>query len=313
MQVFLSTLEQMALLFIFVMVGYILMRLKVVPDNSGAVLSKLENNLFTPASILSTFITGFTVASLSSAWQYVLLGVAITAIGIAIAILIAGLVTKDSYIKKIYTYGLAFSNFGFMGNAVVQNVYGDAVYMKYLIFVIPFWIAIYGWGVPALLMPSGENVSAKQRIKNMLNPMLIATALGMVLGISGLPIPAFINRAISTLGACMSPLAMILTGMAIAKINLKESFKNVSVYVISVVRLIALPLLFIAILYPIPMAYELKLCAICAVSMPLGLSTIVVPGGYGLDTRVASGMAMISHLLSCVTIPIVFMLFELLF
>jgi len=303
----------MALLFIFVMVGYILMKLRVVPENSGAVLSKLENNLFTPASILSTFITGFTVASLSSAWQFVLLGTVVTAIGIPVALFVARLVTRDSYIRKIYTYGLAFSNFGFMGNAVVQNVYGDTVYMKYLIFVIPFWVAIYGWGVPALLMPGGEDVSVKQRMKNILNPMLIATVLGMIIGISGIPVPGFINRAISTLGACMSPLAMILTGMAIAKIDIKESFKNGKAYIISAVRLIALPLVFIALLYPIPMAYELKLCAVCAVSMPLGLSTIVVPGGYGLDTRVASGMTMISHLLSCITIPLIFMLFEFLF
>ena len=66
MQVFTLTLQQMALLFTFIAIGYIVAKLKVVPDNAGAVLSKLENNVFTPASILGTFITGFTVAKLSS-------------------------------------------------------------------------------------------------------------------------------------------------------------------------------------------------------------------------------------------------------
>ena len=313
MQIFTSTLQQMALLFTFIAIGYIVAKLKVVPDNAGAVLSKLENNVFTPASILGTFMTGFTVAKLSSAWQFVTVCIAVVAISIPLAMLIAKFTSKDSYVRKIYTYGLAFSNFGFMGNAVVQSVYGDEIYMNYLIFVIPLWVAIYGWGVPALLMPSAEGHGIKARLKNIFNPMLIATFIGMIIGITALPVPAFITGAVKTLGGCMSPIAMLLTGMAIAKINLKESFTDLSIYVISVARLIVIPFLFMIPLYFIPMPFEVKLCAVCAVSMPLGLSTIVVPGAYGLDTKKASGMALISHLLSCITIPIVFMLFDMIF
>ena len=313
MEVFLSTLEQMGLLFTFIIIGYVLAKVKAVPDNAGAVLSKMENNVFTPASVLGTFLTNFTVAKLSSAWQLALSGLVVVAVGIPIAIVVSRLCAKDSYIRKIYTYGLAFSNFGFMGNAVVQNIYGDGIYMSYLIFVIPFWIAIYGWGVPALLMPSGEGQSLGARLKNLLNPMLIATALGIVLGLLSAPIPEFLTKAISMLGACMSPVAMLLTGMAIAKINLKESFTNISVYVISFIRLAVLPLFCIGIIYFLPLSYEIRLCAVCASAMPLGLSTIVVPGAYGMDTRVASGMALISHLLSCISIPLIFMLFDILF
>ncbi len=313
MDVFLSTLSQMGLLFTFIIIGYILAKFKIVPDNTGAVLSKMENNVFTPASILATFLANFTIAKLSSAWQLALSGVVVVLAGIPIAILIARLCTKDSYVRKIYTYGLAFSNFGFMGNAVVQNVYGDAVYMDYLIFVIPFWVAIYGWGVPALLMPENNGQSISARLKNLANPMLIATLLGIVFGLLSVPVPSFVSNAISMLGACMSPIAMLLTGMAIAKINLKEGFTNLTVYIISVVRLAVLPLLCIAIMYFLPLSYEIKLCAVCACAMPLGLSTIVIPSAYGLDTKVASGMALVSHLLSCISIPLVFMLFDMLF
>lgn len=40
--------------------------------------------------------------------------------------------------------------------------------------------------------------------------------------------------------------------------------------------------------------------------MPLGLNTIVIPSAYGKDTSVAAGMAVISHLLAVVTIPVIF-------
>lgn len=313
MQVFLSTLGQMGVLFIFIAIGYILTKLKVVPDNAGAVLSKMENNVFTPASILATFMMYFTVEKLKEAWMLVLGGAVVVLIGIPLAILISKLTTKDSYIRKIYTYGLAFSNFGFMGNAVVESVYGDSVYLSYLIFVIPFWIAIYAWGVPALLMPTENSHSVKDRLKNMCNPMLICVVIGMIIGLLPFDMPEFTVRSISMLGACMSPIAMLLTGMAIAKIDLKEGFSNISVYVISLIRLFAIPLVCIAILYFLPIPFVIKLCAVCASAMPLGLSTIVIPQAYGLDTKVASGMALISHLLSCISIPVIFMIFDLLF
>ncbi len=40
----------------------------------------------------------------------------------------------------------------------------------------------------------------------------------------------------------------------------------------------------------------------------LGLNTVVVPSAYGKDTSVASGMALVPHVASIVTIPLVFWL-----
>ena len=54
----------------------------------------------------------------------------------------------------------------------------------------------------------------------------------------------------------------------------------------------------------IPITY--KTCLICSLAMPLGLNTIVIPAAYGKDTTAASGMALISHALSVVTIPLLF-------
>ena len=46
------------------------------------------------------------------------------------------------------------------------------------------------------------------------------------------------------------------------------------------------------------------------IAMPLGLNTIVIPAGYGKDTSDAAGLALVSHLLSCITIPIIFLIFN---
>ena len=70
-----------------------------------------------------------------------------------------------------------------------------------------------------------------------------------------------------------------------------------------------MPLAAVAALYFVELPAGVELCTVCALAMPLGLNTIVVPAAYGRDTSVAAGMALVSHLLSCITIPVVFMLF----
>ncbi len=125
MQLFSATLNQMAFLFTFIIIGYILSKLKVVQENSEAVLSRLENYVFIPALVLGTFINNFTAEKLSTSWKLILGCFVLEAIVIGVSIAAVKLISKDKYIQNIYLYGLCFSNFSFMGNAVVSTLFPD--------------------------------------------------------------------------------------------------------------------------------------------------------------------------------------------
>lgn len=313
MDVLISTLQQMGVLMGLILIGYIISRLGAVPASGAAVLSKMENNVFIPALVLSTFWKGFTLESLGSAWIFVAGGFGVLALSIPVAACMARLCGKDDYTRKIYTYGLSFPNFGFMGNAVVLALF-PAVFGDYLVFVLPFWVLIYLWGVPALLIPAkkGEKSSLAASLKRLVNPMFAAMLAGMVLGLLAVPLPAFLGAGLDSLGGCMSPVAMLLTGMTISGLDLKKTFTDKGVYLASFFRLIVFPAVFLVLLWLLPLPEELSLCILCAVAMPLGLNTVVVPGAYGLDTSAAAGMALVSHLLSVATIPVVFWVYTLL-
>lgn len=306
MNIFASTLNQTIFLFGFILIGYILVKLKVLPENSAAVLSKLENTVFIPALVLGTFIENFTVERISSAWNLLLVSFIVALIAMPFAILVSRLVTKDKYIQKIYTYGLSFSNFGFMGNAVVSSLFPD-IFFEYLIFTLPLWIFIYIWGVPRLLIAdSDKKQTFKESLKCFVNPMFIAMLIGMVIGLMQIPLPQWATSLITVSGSCMSPIAMILTGVVVSSISLKTTFTNVRIYIISIIRLVVMPLIFLAVASFFNMPREIYICTLCSLAMPLGLNTIVIPSGLGKDTTVAAGMAIISHLLSCITIPLIF-------
>ena len=312
MGLFTSTLSQMAFLLLLIFIGFFLAKRRIIPAEGANLLSKLENNVFIPALALGTFSQNFSADQIGYAGQYFLCGLLVISIAAPLAVLISRSLTKDRYLRNIYTYGLAFANFGFMGNAVVAALFPD-IFMEYMVFSLPLWIFIYVWGAPYLLMPpKGGRSSFLSGLSNLLNPMFIGMILGAVLGLTGLPIPSFLSSAFTTLGNCMSPMAMLLTGITIASIDLRAAVKNRMVYILSIIRLVIIPLIAIGLLSLIPISYGLALCTVCTLAMPLGLNSVVIPSAYGLDTSAAAGMALVSHVLSCISIPVIFMLFDML-
>lgn len=315
MEIFYTTLSQMGYLFLLILLGFILAKLKAIPENSSTVLAKLENNLFIPALVLGTFINNFTIDKISSYLPSLAVSSVITLFMIPVAIGFSKLCSKDEYIRNYYVYGFTFSNFGFMGNAVVMAVF-PAIFPEYIVFCLPMWALIYMWGVPSLLIPKeGEKKSILSRFKAFVNPMFISIFVGMAAGIIfgqlSFKLPAFADNVITVCGNCMSPVAMLLTGITVAKMDFKKTFTDIGIYLSSALRLIAFPVVTVFVFSFLKFIPQSAVtCAVCAMSMPLGLNTIVVPSAYGKDTSVSTGMALMSHTLSCITIPLVFLLME---
>ncbi len=296
---------------IFIGLGWILGYFKLVPAKSSVLLSKLENLIFLPALMIGTFIANFTASTLQSVWKLFLGSLVLEIIVIPIAFILTRVLSKDDFVRKIYLYGLCFSNFGFMGNAVVSALFPE-IFMEYIIFTLMLWIFINLWGIPVLLMDNGKGViSFGKRMKSFLNPMMIGMFVGALIGISGIKLPDFANSLITSAGNCMSPIAMLLTGITISEIKLGEILRKKSIYVITAIRLLAFPLAFIGIAALLPLPNTFEFCAVCTLAMPLGLNTIVIPTAYGKDPGVAAGMALVSHVLSCITIPLIFLIYNL--
>ena len=309
MTLFYQTLTQTLLLLTFVAAGYILAKAKAVGSDSVAVLSKLENWLFMPALVMGTFIEKFTVETISTTWKILLAGFAVEIAVIPLAALICRLVLKDDeYLRKISAYGLVIPNFGFVGNPIMLALFPE-IFFEYLIFTMPFWVVQQLWAVPRYLIPNQagkKGISAT--LKNLVNPMFSGMLIGMVIGLLQIPMPNFLTDAINVSGDCMSPVAMLLTGITVSAIDLKKTFADLKIYILSIARLVAIPLLFATVMNILGTGHTTFICAVCALAMPLGTNNIIVPSAYGLDTSHAAGMAIISHIMCCVTIPLVFMI-----
>lgn len=304
LMVFQSTITPMLTMFTCIVIGYVLNKLKLLPENADTVLAKTETYVLVPALNISTFMNYCTVESLSSYRPFLTVSVILITVAISIAIPLSGIFTKDSYQRNIYKYALTFGNFGFLGNAIVPIILGEEFLYPYLLFTLPLNAMCYIWGL-SLLVPAGNSNNI---FRNLLNPCVISIGIGAVLGLTGMQpvIPSFAKLTLSNLSACMGPIAMILTGFVAAKYRIGDLLNKPFVYLATLFRLILLPVAFLAVLVLLGIdALIIKMC-LFAYATPLGLNTVVFPTAYNKDASTGASMALISHTLCVVTIPLLY-------
>lgn len=305
--VFESTLTPMLMMFTCIVIGYVLNKLKLLPENADTALAKLETYVLVPSLNIYTFMNYCRVESLSSHRYFIAVAVVLISVAVAIAYPLSILFSKQGYQRNIYKYALTFGNFGFLGNAIVPIILGQEFLYPYMLFTLPISAVCYTWGLGVLIPKSEEK---KSLLKNLLNPCIVSIFIGAALGLSGAYayVPNFLKLTLSNLMACMGPVAMVLLGFVAAKYNFSSLIKRPKVYFATFFRLILLPAVFLSALYLLKIdGLIIKMC-LFAFATPLGLNTVVFPSAYGQDASTGASMAIISHTLCVITIPLLFSL-----
>ena len=98
--------------------------------------------------------------------------------------------------------------------------------------------------------------------------MIIALALGMICFICGIRIPGVIEEALESVGSMNTPLAMLVSGTAVAQTRIKEALLRPRMYWMMVLRLLAVPGAVILLLSLVPVPDEIRLVTAMGSSAP---------------------------------------------
>ncbi len=318
MEIFSLTVSQMLLMFTLMATGFILRKKLVISEESGTIMAKLETFVFVPALILFNMITRCNVKTFTANSSLILYGAVITFITIIVAYPLSALFVRKAnesseklYLRSIYKYAITFTNSGYMGNFIILGVWGNDMLYKYslLLFVYDIFCKSYGL---YLLVPKDKNDGLVKNLKKgLLQPPIIAMVIGIAAGLLGLGkfIPSFIVSALESAGNCQGPVAMLLAGFIIGGFEFKKLLTNKKVYAVTFLRMILMPSVIMFILMLIGTSKEIMTLILIATATPLGLNTIVFPAAYGGDTKTGASMTMISHTLSIITIPLMYLIF----
>ena len=321
---FVAVLTPLTTLFICMGIGFALAKLGVLPKDASKPISNLVVWVFAPALSFITMARYFTVETIAFNSVSLILSCVVTAVCIGIAIPLSRLFAKNgTYESNIYKYALAYANCGYMGDTLVQAIFGDVGLFYYKVFTLPILLTIYTWGM-ALLVKSEDN-GKLALLKKVMNPSTVAMLIGIIVGITGLgeSLPVVISSTFDMLKVCMGPMAMILAGVTVARYSIKKMLTNKKTYVASALRLVILPAIILSVLYLamtiLRTVFKLEISnsvihlAFFAIATPLGLNTVVFPESYGGDPEPGAGMALVSHTLCVITIPLLFTVVELIF
>lgn len=320
---FLATLNPMLMLFLCIAVGYVLRITKILTDSAGKTMAKLVTWVFSPALNFSTMAKYCTVDSIGTHATNIILSIFGTILALGLSIAIVPLFIKNKCAERgVYLYALAFANSGYIGDPLVLTLFGERILSYYKLFCLPITIAIYTWGL-SVLVPDGENKG--NPLKKIMNAPTVSIFLGMAVGLSGLGshLPVFLVDSIDSLKVCMGPVAMLLAGFTVANYSIKAMLKKRKVYIATMLRLLVLPSAIIGAIFGIKelmnLIFGLSInnamlhLAFFATAAPLGLNTVVFPEAFGGNPETGASMAMISHTLCIISIPLMYALLVLVF
>ncbi len=293
--------EQVFILLVFGATGYGLAKADIIKADHSKMLSGLLVYVFSSCNTFRTFATNFNVEYLTSNYFLILVSVVILAVISLIAHFAAKLFSKQKYTRYVYEYSMIIPNFAYMGYALTESLLGAVGLLSVMVFSIPMLIYIY---LIAFCILAKRPFSAK----GLLNVMSITMVLGMITGLFEIQLPKVVTSILDTSRACMAPTSMILAGVVISKFRIKEILSNVRIYILTVLRLIVIPVVVgVSLAFFLPMSIIQP--AVIFLAMPCGLNTVVFPDLVGEDCRIGAGLALVSSLISCITIPIVLSLF----
>ncbi len=306
MELLTVTLTQITVMFCFIIVGFVLRKSGIIEANVCTVLACLETFVFMPLLCFRNFSTYMTVENITVKWPIFIFSAAVLALVFFFSKLISGIFSNDKYIKGVYVYSFTVPNVGYFGYPLIEAVFGKEGLFNFMLFCVPLYLFIYTVGMNMLMNKS------KFTLKRLLNPVMIGIALGMLVGLIGIPMPEVVTKTVSTGADCMGPCAMILTGYVLAKTPLKSMFTNGKMYLASFIRLIVLPFGAGALVYLV--CYLLKLdniyvfLTVAALCLPMGLNGVVFPEAAGKDGTAGVQACCISSIFGIITIPSIFLL-----
>lgn len=293
--------EQVLILLVFVSAGYALKRANIIKEGQSQAISQVLVYIIAPLNVMKTFSQNFNISYFKENWIFLLGSVAMLAVLCVFSTLASRLFSKEAYERYIVTYTLLVPNFGYAGYALAEALLGPVGLMNFMMFALPANLYIYVYALARLTKRSFTP-------KKLLNPNIIATVVGIVIGLASITLPNFLSSILSKGSACLAPISMILAGVVIAEYKLKDILKIKKVYILSALRLVVIPLL-VGGVFALIGNKALTPIAVLFCALPCGMNTIVFPKSVNENCKLGAGLALVSTLLSCITIPLVCTLF----
>ena len=322
---FLNVLITVFALVLLAVPGFVLVKTKILSPKADAPLSALvlygcqpvmvfmsfQKTAFTPEIAMNMLI----VAGLAFAVQLAMVG---------LMYLIIRNKSNDAKLNCV-RFASVFSNCGYMGLPFLQALFSDGAFMGEIVIYGGIVIATFNilmWSI-GIYMITGDKKQMSIK-KAVLNPTVIGLILGIVVflavqtpfiglveeGTTGYLVVSKIVQSLNFVSDTVTPLSMIVVGIKLAGVNLKELFLDKWAYVACFCKLVVMSILIMLIVSFLPISVVAKYAVFFCLSMPSATGTVMFAVNFGGDGKSASVIVLLSTVLSIITIPLMYLMFS---
>ena len=305
MQVLITTAIAVATLLAYAVPGFLTIKCKLIKPESISAFSVMLMYVCQPMLTITSFLNA--TFSLDFFWQMVVAFVLAAVLQLGV-ILIAYACLKKQYEKdikyRVATVATAFGNCGFMGVPLLQAIMPEAVRGNAVVLSVMFLLGLnlIGWTFASYLISGDKKfISAK---KAFINPAMLGLVIGLPLFICGVKLPTEVYSCVELLGKMTTPLCMIILGMRLATITLKEMFCSPFQYAIVGIKQLAMPMLGMLLVWFIPLDFYIRQTLFILAATPVASITLNFAEMLGKGQKTAANLVLLGTILSLLTLPL---------
>ena len=293
--------KQIAELFIMILLGYILVKSNLLTKQDSKVLSTVALYIVTPCVI----INAFQVQHSQDVKNGLILSFLAAIIIHIIYIVGVRIVGKAYTLNGVEKATIIYTNAGNLIIPLVQALLGKewVVYTTGYILVTTIFIWTHG----RMLICEEKGFNVKELLKNV---NVVACIMGILMFALKIQFPSLITETMDSISATIAPISMIVAGMLIAGMDVKDCLKNKRLYIITFLKMIVFPLFAVSLLKFTNLSSMVKngdmilLISLLASIAPTAASVTQLAQIYDADSEYASAYYFITTLLCILTMPV---------
>ena len=299
---------QITVIFLEVLLGLVGARTGVITNRDSKFLSDLVMKLLLPCTMLAGAAVDGEPELLTQAGILfvLLLALFIVTTGLCRVSSVLHHDSKGRYAVLVGT--AAMPNCGFIGLPLCSALLGSArgtVFGGVAMATYNVWFFTY---VVQLFRPN-----EKLRLKTFITPTNLATVAMFVLLATGWRLPAPLQQFCSTVGSCTTPLALMIVGVLLADTDVHAVLRNGFLYRVTLLRGVVFPLLFMLVLWLLPLDNVLRTGLAVIAACPAGSLAAVVAKQTETEATLASQAVAHSTVCMLITVPLMLALAGVLF
>ncbi len=306
MELFMIIAGQMGMLAVYVILGIIGVKCRVLDKDSLNHISRFIMKMALPIMIFTSMPEG-TMAS-------DLLG-ALPSAGIILCMYVAVYLMSTALVKIfkvkgdtacVYKAVSLFGNVGFIGMPLILASYPEMGMLYLAVYTIIDQSLLWTFGM-YLTSPAEKRkaVGAKKAISMILNPAVIAIILSLVFVFAGLRLPYILDETLNRVGAMTTPLSMIYIGGLFCFFDIRKYLKKVELYFIVLGKMFIFPVVLLVVLKALGISMELRFTLAVMAGLPTMTAVAMFANANGSDGDYATAAAFITTVLSLITLPAV--------